>query len=513
MCIRLNSFCSKLNLLKRKPFTLSSLSNGNTHFSTRLIMSGSFGRAFRLVVPILAFVVSSNFAANTEADSALVNRFNKIYDAGDYAGVIRLGEKLTAQVPDDDIVLSKLAHAYYRFGEFAKVIGIAEKCHSIGLLPFIGKMDDLGFYTYAYAIWKMKVLSLAAIRKIDDALETSAECGHFQDASMEFVQYLLFLWKGNRPKADSIVNRCFTEGLDNLNNRDLYTYRLIPAIKNPSSLPDYCASVTSLNEYVLLNSCIGFTLFLRGKTTEGQQLLEKGLQNDNAVSESSIPVMLFSIVLNDDIKVRSALKLSAENPRWTGYSRLDAEFIETYYNNSDYSASIAIVDKMISLIPEDRDNTLTKAMLLMVEQRWSDAEKTIEDLLKYNLWNSENVSCARLYLPMLYLIRNKILQAREAIERFQKFHLPDQWQLIASVESDPLRYTEVRKKIEDKPNYLCVLLTIKALQAELAGEYTSAQDYYNEIVRSETMGRYLEYVLAEKRLQVIAPMAAIEGMK
>ncbi len=440
--------------------------------------------------------------------------FNKNFDNAEYGDVIIRGEELYKLLPEDEIIQYKLAHAYFRTGEFDKVIQIASKNTSIPLIPtYYNKIEDLGFHAYAYTLWQMQIMAYAAVKDTEQTIRQLDLIGKFEDRSMIFLQYLMKIWIGSKEEADRIQSDNFPVIYSGNPDGEIYAKRIIPAMKSPSALDDYLASATSHNEYCMLLSCVGLVHFVKGDIQKGLELMERGVMEENYSTPCSIPLTLLSLCMDDKSRIKKMAGAIQQSPRWKEYSRLLTVYSEVFSFENDYERCIELGYDIVQLSPNDKDLILSTAMIHMILEEWENAGKLIDVLLQRDIWNSENVVCARLYQPIIYLMLNKKISYKKSMRGLIREDLLPCWKMVVNVMADHSILSETRKRLEGKHNYLCVLLTIMALFSEIEGDYVAAESFYSEIIRCEDYGAYLEYSLANRRMHIISPLAAIQGMK
>ena len=469
-----------------------------------------------LVLVFLMIVLPAYVHADEAGLQEVVKKFNASYENGNYNAVIKTGEMLVHEIPDDDILQFRLAHAFFRFGRFDKVVEIAQKNESVTYLRNDNvkvSMDDLGFLAYPYMIWQMGIMAKAASGNTAEALKELQLIARFNDPLMQFVRYLLLIHAGQKETAEKFQKEAFPSDYSGKVEGELYAKRILPAMGNPDALSSYLKTVATHNEYCLLLSSVGFTHFCSGKKEKGLQLIRRAVQEENTSLYGSIPLMLLSLLSQDKNEFRKLAAETLENDRWRKYASLSSEFVEAYYNEADYEKALYLLEEQQKLSPKDRDNILAIGFINMIMGRWEEAEASYRSLLEKNFWNSENVVCGKLYLPIVYLIQNKQQKYTEAIGRLSNEPLPANWKIIGDTIKDPSLFEVSEVHLKEKTNYLCVLLSTNALLAEVEGDYITAEKRYMDIISNSKFAQFMEYNLADKRLQIIAPLAAIQRME
>ncbi|AKJ63462.1 hypothetical protein [Kiritimatiella glycovorans] len=118
--------------------------------------------------------------------------------------------------------------------------------------------------------------------------------------------------------------------------------------------------------------------------------------------------------------------------------------------------------------------------------------------------------CLRAYLPMIHLMRNEQAEYRAALAALKARDLTPAWRLVAGAIENPQRYDASLAMLANNANASCLLITCRALRAETEGDYTRAEELYMQVIGSEAFMPFLEYHLADVRLRVVAPLAAIQ---
>ncbi|MBU2513762.1 hypothetical protein KJ966_20670 [bacterium] len=461
----------------------------------------------------ISLLIGGQLLAEVPTDNQTLETFNHSYDAGDLNTVSELGPELINQYPEDEIIQFKLTHALFRAARFEAVLEIAAKNQIISNLPYwYSKVEDLGFYTWSFNLWQLQIMSLVATGQLDAALNELDKMQIYNVSSMDFTRVLIYHFQGKGRLASEMEQQILKKHYIGDSYANLIQQRILPAMSDPAYFPSFLQTAVSHQEVCWLKALMGFELYLKGDKETALIHLNEALQEENTVTAQSFPIMLISLISADRKQLLKQAQQALLQERWQIYAKTWAEFLDAMVTKNDYLKSMHLCRELTRQNPNDKDLTVLLAIFHMIQEEWQQAETVIQEMVKTPHWNSENFISAKLYLPILHLILNKKKDYQKSLALFEDSDFPQKWKPVATMIEHPDRYQEIRKQYETTNSELTGIVTLRALMAEIEGDYTLAEDLYFEMITDERFAYYFEYYLADRRLQVIAPLAAIQRL-
>ena len=444
------------------------------------------------------------FAGLTLAeDDPAVKEFKKASDGGDYRRVYKLGGALLETYPDDDIIRLQYTAAAFVVGEFQSAIGESPFWFPSDSFDCI---ENMGFSIYAFYMWQNKIAAMAALGNTTGALSELGETEKFEYRPALFVQYLLLTYEGRNTEAEALQEKWFPFPYDGKCEGELSAKRIIPAMKDADNLEQWISSSASYDENMLLLACCGFRDWLDGNKARGLERMERAVREGNPGS-AGIPHILYSLCTKKTVAL--VMQEALDNPLWKKETAtLNAYF--KAYGSCDWKEVNRQLERFILLSPQDIDRQAIRVFVLLIEGRFREAGSATDAVLKKSPWDTTNVLCLRLYRPIIHRLLNQQAEYKKSIADLNQRELPASWKRTLDIINDPSGFETVTEEFKDQPDNLCMALSIRALIAEVEGDYILAEKLYMRLITEEHFFQYLEFYLADARLKIISPLAALQ---
>ena len=460
----------------------------------------------------IAFLVLSAVVSSFAQDDEAVVAFKASFDAGNYQETYEMGGALCATHPDDSIIRYQYSAAALIVGDFLAVAKVAESDPSIPQLPlFYNSIENLGFGVYSFYTWMNQLLSLAAMKKVDAALDGIEKAAKFEYRPLLFLHYLLLLHQGRDAEAEMLRGKWFPQPYDGVTEGELFAKRIIPAMRDPKHLDQWLSTAASYDETMLLLACVGFRDWLDGNREGGLERMSRAVAEGNPGS-AGIPHVLLSLCLPPDTSICPLVAPGLHHPRW----QKQTTALTAYYKahaDCNWPQVLRQLEQLIALSPRDIDHQAIRMLIQLIQGRFREAGETADVALKNIPWNTNNVLCMRLYRPLIHLLLNEQVEFRAALVQLGEQEMEYSWKRAVEVLKDPSAFDAVAVEFADQADKLGMPLAIRALMAEVDGDYILAETLWMRFITEEPFYKFLEFYLADARLKIISPLAAVQRIE
>lgn len=441
-----------------------------------------------------------------------LQQFKDAFEQGDYSQAYQLGGALCKAYPDDAIIRLQVSSSAFIVGDFKGVLEIAEQDSSIPLLPVCyNKIEDMGFDVYSFYVWMNQIQASAALKQVDEALTGLALAEKYENRPLLFLEYLLFLHQGRTADADVLQKKWFPLPYDDVSDGELFAKRIIPAMREPDNLEHWMSTAASYDEMMLLLACCGFRDWLDGNRERGLDRMKRAVREGNPGS-AGIAHVLLELCLPDGEAIQSIVEPGLRNSRWQKQASSITAYYEAY-TDCDWPQVQHHLAELISLSPQDIDYQAIRMIIQLVQGQFREAGQTADAALKNVPWDTNNVLCMRLYRPLIHLLLNEQEAFRTSLADLDSRDLPIAWRRAVDVIQNPDCFSDVNEEFSDDPDKLCMPMVTRALLAETDGDYILAETLYTRFITEKPFFKFLEFYLADARLKIIAPLAALQRIE